>query len=86
MKCHMFAWAFKSKMYYSVSQKAMTFASIMLISDMVAGTGVPMKVDTGLFTSQPIQSDPIDSCRREYKHGVSCIAKKKNDMTGFATQ
>lgn len=43
-----------------------------------------MKVDTGLFTFQPIESDPTD--RREYKRGVSRIANKKNDMPGFATQ
>lgn len=45
-----------------------------------------MKVDTGLFTFQPIESDPTDGHRREHKRGVSCIANKKNDMPGFATQ
>lgn len=34
---------------------------------MVAGTGVPMKVDTGLFTAQPTERDPTGGPRTEYK-------------------
>lgn len=38
---------------------------------MVAGTGVPMKVDTGLFSIQPIERDPTVSHRTEHK--AQCI-------------
>lgn len=35
---------------------------------MVAGTGVPMKVDTGLFTAQPIERDPTDGVQGTVYH------------------
>ena len=35
---------------------------------MVAGTGVPMKVDTGLFTAQPIERDPTDRVQGTVYH------------------
>lgn len=46
---------------------------------MVANTGVPMKVDTGLFIALAIERHSTDGPRTEYKtrHGVSYIAIKK---------
>lgn len=57
----------------SRSQTVLTypFDSIMFSGGLVAGTGVPMKVDTGLFNVQPTERDPTDSPRTEYK--ARCI-------------
>lgn len=50
---------------------------------MVAGTGVPMKVDTGLFTAQPIERDPADGVQGTVYHMTP--AGKTTRLT-FTTQ
>lgn len=51
----------------------------------VAGAGVPMKVDTGLFSILPANSDPSGCPPEENRHGVSRIAIEKNDTRDFHT-